>query len=285
MLLAETIADVRTELAELRRSGARVGLVPTMGALHAGHWSLVERCVRECGVAVVSLFVNPLQFGPQEDLARYPQTHAEDRAGCRQRGVALLFSPSAEEMYGGGVLTRIRVAELGEVLCGATRPGHFDGVCTVVCKLFNIVQPDVAYFGEKDFQQLVVIRRMVRDLSLQVEIVGCPIVRAEDGLALSSRNAYLSADERRRAPAIHEALQHAQTRVRAGERDARTITAEVERLLRNKVDVIEYVALVDTAALTPVDTLRGPARLCAAVRLGSARLIDNVAVDGGEQSH
>lgn len=285
MLLAETIADVRRELRELRRHGGRVGLVPTMGALHAGHWSLVERCVRECAVTVVSIFVNPLQFGPTEDLANYPRTRADDLAGCRQRGISLVFSPTAEAMYGGGILTRVRVADLGEVLCGAQRPGHFDGVCTVVGKLFNIIQPDVAYFGEKDFQQLVVIQRMVLDLSQQVEIVGCPIVRDADGLALSSRNAYLSPAERSRAPVIHQALRAGVELVRKGERASRPVIAEVERLLRGKVDSIEYVALVDPRALTPVARIEGPARLCAAVRLGPARLIDNEAVDVGEAVH
>jgi len=285
MLLADTIADVRTELAAMRGPHSRIGLVPTMGALHDGHWSLIERCVRECDVAVVSIFVNPLQFAPQEDLDRYPQTLTSDLSGCRQRGVALTFTPSVENMYPGRMLTRVHVDQLSGVLCGASRPGHFDGVSTVVCKLLNIVQPQVAYFGEKDYQQLVIIRRMARELSLPVEIVGCPIVRDADGLALSSRNAYLSPAERERAPVIHAALHAAVERFRSGVRDPGELMAGVSRMLGERVDFLEYVSLVDAESLSPVNSLDRPARLCVAVRIGRTRLIDNVAVDGRADRH
>jgi pantoate--beta-alanine ligase len=188
-------------------------------------------------------------------------------------------------MNGGGLLTRVHVKRLGDGLCGASRPGHFDGVCTVVYKLLNIIQPDVAYFGEKDYQQLVIVRRMVRDLSLPVEIVGCPIIRDADGLALSSRNAYLTADERKRAPVIHEALQAGSERVQAGTRVATDVIDSVARMLRQRVDTVEYVALVDAETLAALELIDRPARLCVAVRFGRTRLIDNVALDASAGNH
>lgn len=285
MLIADTVADLRTELAAFRSSGSRIGLVPTMGALHEGHESLIARCVRECVVSVVSIYVNPIQFGPAEDFAAYPRDLAADLARCRHRGVSIVFTPSDREMYGDGTLTRVSVDQLTQRLCGKSRPGHFDGVCTVVCKLFAIVQPDAAYFGEKDFQQLVVVRRMVQDLSLPVEVIGCPTVREPDGLALSSRNAYLNAEERRRAPAIHDALLAGAERVHGGECTAAAVTAFVAERLRGNVDSLEYVEIVDPRSLAPVDQITGPARLCVAARIGRTRLIDNIAVDARRPRH
>ncbi|MCB9851339.1 MAG: pantoate--beta-alanine ligase [Phycisphaerales bacterium] len=281
MLVADTIEGLRRELSDPRHHDARIGLVPTMGALHDGHWALIERAVRECDTAVVSIFVNPLQFGPGEDLDNYPRTRTEDLAGCRQRGASVVFAPTVDEMYDGDPVTNIHVRGLSEGLCGAHRPGHFDGVCTVVCKLLNIVQPTVAYFGEKDFQQLTIVRRMVADLSIPVEIIGCPIVRDHDGMALSSRNAYLSADERRRAAGIFAALASGQELVAGGERNADVIIRHVTGRLNTCVDTIEYVAIVDPDGLSPVESLDKPVRLCVACRVGTTRLIDNIALDAG----
>jgi len=206
MQTVNTKAQVRAAVAAARSEGRVIGLVPTMGALHAGHLALVERSVAECGFTVVSVFVNPTQFGPGEDLERYPRTLQADVQLCQQAGADLVFAPSADEMYAADAATTVHVARLTEGLCGAFRPGHFDGVTTVVCKLLNIAQPDRAYFGEKDYQQLVVVRRMVADLDLPVEVISVPTVREADGLAMSSRNRYLTPEQRAVAPALHRAL-------------------------------------------------------------------------------
>jgi pantoate--beta-alanine ligase len=282
MQVLETIAQVREALGPVRRAGSRVGFVPTMGALHEGHWSLVERARQACDQVVVSIFVNPLQFGPNEDLAAYPRPLEHDLAGCACYGCDWVFTPAPGEMYPDDTLTRIVVHRLSEPLCGRTRIGHFEGVATVVCKLLNIVWPDVAFFGEKDFQQLVVIRRMVRDLNMPVEIVGCPTVREPDGLARSSRNAYLDPDQRRRAASISAALRQAVEAVRHGERDVRRLSAGVRQHLADAGPAqIEYVEVVDADTLEPLEMVERPARLCVAARFGPARLIDNVALDAG----
>jgi len=271
-----TIAALRTALAGPRAAGARIGLVPTMGAFHAGHLSLMRRARAESDVVVVSLFVNPAQFAPHEDLAVYPRDEPRDATLAAEAGVDLLFAPTIEEIYPAGFATSVAVAGLTEPLCGRRRgPEHFHGVTTVVAKLLNIVQPHAAYFGEKDAQQLVVVRRLVRDLDIPVEIVGCPIVREPDGLALSSRNAYLSAEERVNARALAAALDAASALVAAGERAAEPILATARATLTDHGLEPEYVELVDPETLAPLAALDGPALLALAARVGRAHLIDN----------
>ena len=273
----ERIDQVRRAVREARGRGRKVGLVPTMGALHEGHASLIRAARGETGCVVVSIFVNPTQFEPGEDLGRYPRPLEKDMETCRREGVDVVFTPSAAEMYPDGFATGVRVADLAEKMCGAFRPGHFDGVSTVVAKLFAIVQPDVAYFGEKDAQQLAIVRRMAADLNLPLEIRGCPLVREPDGLALSSRNAYLSADERRRAPALSAALAEARLALAAGERDAAKVAAAVRRRLEAAAGVeIQYVAVVDPDTLADLDRIAGQALVAVAAKVGATRLIDNV---------
>ena len=273
----DRIDQVRRAVREARGRGRKVGLVPTMGALHEGHASLIRAARGETGCLVVSIFVNPTQFGPGEDLSRYPRPVEKDMELCRREGVDVVFTPSADEMYPEGFATSVGVAGLAEKMCGAFRPGHFDGVCTVVAKLFTIVQPDVAYFGEKDAQQLAIIRRMAADLNLPPEIHGCPIVREPDGLALSSRNAYLSADERRRAPALSAALAEAKLALAAGERDAAKVAAAVRRRLEAAAGVeIQYVAVVDPDTLADLARIADKVLVAVAAKVGATRLIDNV---------
>ena len=277
MVVAERICDVREHVAKARRAGSRIGLVPTMGALHAGHASLLRAARADGGYVVASIFVNPTQFGPGEDLARYPRPLEKDLQVCRREGVDLVFTPSAAEMYPDGPGTTVHVPVMSETMCGASRPGHFDGVSTVVAKLLAIVGPDAAYFGEKDAQQLAIVRRMVRDLNLPVEIRGCPLVRDADGLATSSRNVYLSPEERRRALALGRALAAARDRVRAGERDARALARD----LRQRLDAAdglatEYVAVVDPDTLEDLERIGDQVLVAAAVRVGPTRLIDNI---------
>jgi len=273
----DRIDQVRRAVREARGRGRKVGLVPTMGALHEGHASLIRAARGETGCVVVSIFVNPAQFGPGEDLSRYPRPLEKDMELCRREGVDAVFTPSAAEMYPEGFATSVRVAGLSEKMCGAFRPGHFDGVCTVVAKLFAIVQPDVAYFGEKDAQQLAIIRRMAADLNLPPEIHGCPLVREPDGLALSSRNAYLSADERRRALALSAALAEARLALAAGERDGAKVAAAVRRRLEAAAGVeIQYVAVVDPDTLADLARIADKVLVAVAAKVGATRLIDNV---------
>lgn len=274
-----TVADFRRAADRVRAGGASLGLVPTMGALHDGHRALMREARRRADVAAVTIFVNPTQFGPKEDLARYPRDLEGDVEKCEKEGVSLVFAPDATEMYPAGERTRVRVSGLTDHLCGASRPGHFEGVATIVTKLFAVAGPSVAVFGRKDYQQLQVIRRMTRDLLLPVEIVGFPTVREADGLALSSRNAYLAPDERSRALAIVGALGAAFDRFRAGERRAGTLRQPVEAGLREAGLRVDYATLADADELVPLDdasTVGERALLAVAAFSGSTRLIDNV---------
>lgn len=278
----QTLRDLpalRAALDALRGDGQAVALVPTMGALHDGHMALVDEARRHGRHVVVSIFVNPRQFGPNEDLDAYPRREAKDAQMLQAAGVDLLWAPPVEVMYPDGFATTVSVAGVSEGLDGAARPGHFDGVATVVLKLLNQVQPNIAIFGEKDFQQLAVIRRMVRDLDLGVEIMGMPTQRAEDGLALSSRNAYLSDEERRAALALPRALGEAKRQIEKGEPVEGAIARAVATLAAQGFDPIDYVALCDAVTLAPVTRVERPARLLGAAKLGRTRLIDNVAVD------
>jgi pantoate--beta-alanine ligase len=278
MRTVRTVAELQAALSPERRAGSSIGLVPTMGAFHDGHLSLMRRARRDCDVTVVSLFVNPTQFGATEDLGTYPRDEARDAALAAAEEVDLLFAPSPEEMYPEGFATLVRVRGLTEVLCGDPErrgPEHFDGVATVVTKLFNIVGPDVAYFGQKDAQQALVLERLVLDLNMPVRIEVCPTVRDPDGLAMSSRNAYLSPDERERALTLSRALEAADAAVTAGERDA----AAVLRAARAELDAggvaPEYLELRSANDLSPVERVNGSTLLAVAARVGAARLIDN----------
>ncbi|WP_407114922.1 pantoate--beta-alanine ligase [Bradyrhizobium sp. LMG 9283] len=270
------VAELRRTLAKSRSADQRVGFVPTMGYLHDGHLALIAASQAQCDVTVVSIFVNPTQFGPNEDLSTYPRDFLRDEGLCRDAGVAILFAPDAQEVYPSHFETFIEPGDLAKPLCGAFRPGHFRGVATVVCKLFNMVQPDVVFFGQKDFQQCAIVRRMAVDLNLPIEIVTVPTVREQDGLAMSSRNRYLSKEERQRALAINRGLSAALDEFRSGERNVEKLIAIAKGHLE-AVDRLQYLELVDGDTLNSADSpLRRPAALCAAAYVGSTRLIDNV---------
>jgi pantoate--beta-alanine ligase len=280
MEIARDIQTVRGFVDRARSAGRSIGFVPTMGALHAGHVSLIEAARRDAAFVVVSIFVNPTQFGPNEDFAKYPRDEAGDLARCDRAGAELVFLPPVEVMYPPGAETSIHVARLTDTLCGPLRPGHFDGVATVVAKLFNIVRPDRAYFGEKDAQQLAVLRRMTLDLDLPIELVGCPIVREPDGLAMSSRNAYLSPAERKQAPCLYRSLRQAAERIAGGQTNPETVLAAMrETILAAGPARIEYVSIVDPDALQPVARIDRRVLIALAVRIGATRLIDNLQVD------
>ncbi len=280
MKVVRTVAALRKVLAPARRKGREIGFVPTMGALHAGHASLVARARRTCDVVVVSIFVNPAQFGPKEDLSRYPRTIPADLALCWKAGADVVFVPSVREVYRPGADTVVDQSGLTRHLCGPFRPGHFRGVLTVVAKLFNMVRPDAAFFGLKDYQQAVVIDRMARDLDFPVRIVKCPTVRERDGLAMSSRNRYLSPEERRQALGLVAALRAGRRLIRAGERRASRVSIAMRaKVLAHAPGArIDYAAVADPATLAPLRTVRGRALLALAVRLGKTRLIDNMVV-------
>ena len=274
-----TAAAMRVFSREARSRGARIGLVPTMGALHQGHLSLVGRARTECTAVVVSIYVNPLQFGPREDFKAYPRDLERDKDHLRASGCDVLFVPQDGEIHVPGHRTTIEVQNMQDLLCGRSRPGHFRGVTTVVAKLLAIVQPDAAYFGEKDAQQVRIIRRMALDLHEETRIISCPIVREADGLAMSSRNIYLSAEERRAAPVLYRALRAAAERARSGETDAARLASLVrETIAREPLARIDYVEVVDGETLEPVTTTRPGLLLAVAVWFGGARLIDNIAL-------
>jgi pantoate--beta-alanine ligase len=280
MITAKTIAETRRHVRAARTAGRSVGFVPTMGALHRAHWALVDAARQRCDYVVVSIFVNPTQFAPGEDFERYPRRLEDDLRGCAEHRVDLVFVPDVAAMYRDDALTRVAVRELTEPLCGRFRPGHFDGVTTVVAKLFNIVAPDSAFFGEKDYQQLLVIRRMARDLDLPVEIVACPTVREEDGLACSSRNAYLSSTHRAQAASLYRALQEVAQAVRRGQTDVAALIESMRRtILEAGPAEIDYISIVDPESLRDVAVVDRPVRICLAVRIGGCRLIDNLSVD------
>jgi pantoate--beta-alanine ligase len=274
---ARSVSALRQAVAGWRGRGERVGLVPTMGAIHAGHLALAGAARAQCGRVVASLFVNPKQFGPSEDFTAYPRDEAADFAAFEKAGIDLVFTPPVAEMYPPGFATSVRVGGVSEGLDGVFRPGHFEGVATVVAKLLLQCLPDAAYFGEKDYQQLMVVRRLVRDLDIPVRIEGVPTVREADGLALSSRNVYLSAEERRTAPLLHRVLSDAAGRIAQGDGVAGVLDQGLE-VLRGAGFAVDYLELRDAVDLTPIERLAGPARLLAAARLGRTRLIDNIAV-------
>jgi pantoate--beta-alanine ligase len=279
MKTIRTIKALRLQLGVLRRKGKTIGFVPTMGYFHAGHVSLMRASVKDNAVTVVSLFVNPIQFGPHEDLAKYPRDLKRDAAMARAAGVDLLFVPSVDQMYPQPLLTYVDVGRMGEMLCGQTRPGHFRGVATVVSKLLNIVQPDVMYLGQKDAQQAEVLKKMVRDLDIPVRIKVCPTLREKDGLAMSSRNAYLSPAERAQAPAIYRALCHARGMVADGERDAAKINSKIKKLLSDGTSAsIVYISCVGLDGFTVARRIKGETLIAVAARIGSTRLIDNIVV-------
>jgi pantoate--beta-alanine ligase len=277
--IEHTIADIRDEVAGARRLGMSIALVPTLGALHEGHASLIRAAGKPSSFVVVSIFVNPTQFGPNEDFAKYPRTLEADQAVCAAAGANTIFAPSVEEMYPENAFTFVDVAKLGDTLCGPSRPGHFRGVCTVVLKLLNIVQPDVAYFGAKDYQQARIIQQMVRDLDVPVEVKVEPTVREPDGVALSSRNRYLSDEQRAAAPAIYRALQSVRDLAK-NESDVSRLEAALSTELSSIPGArIDYARIVDTETLQPLARLDGPAVAAVAVFLGSTRLIDNILLD------
>ena len=278
MQIVRTVDALREALDKLRAGGGTIALVPTMGALHAGHMALIEEARLHATHVVASIFINPTQFGPNEDLDAYPRREAADAALLQKHGCALLWAPDVAEMYPAGFATTVSVKGVSEGLCGAARPGHFDGVSTVVAKLFGQVRPDVALFGEKDFQQLAVIRRMAADLDLGIDIIGLPTQRDDDGLALSSRNAYLTDEERISARALPRALGEAAAAIERGEAVADVLEAARRRLAEAGFDPIDYVALCDAESLEPVDSPERESRLLAAARIGRTRLIDNIRV-------
>ncbi len=280
MEIIRKIGRAREQCRRYRDAGERIVLVPTMGALHEGHLSLIRKAREIADRIVVSIFVNPLQFGPEEDYQRYPKPVAVDVEVCDREGVDLVFHPEVADLYPDGFSTFVGVEKVTENLCGKQRPDHFRGVATVVLKLINIFQPEFAVFGQKDFQQSVVIRRLVRDLNLPTEVVVCPIVRESDGLAVSSRNRYLSSEERRAAAVIFRALSRAETLAREGEKSARRIEEEIRAVLESEPIVKgEYIALTDAVDLQPTKRLKGKVLVALAARVGTTRLIDNVILD------
>lgn len=278
--IATTIQEVRDTVKEWKSQGLTVGLVPTMGYLHEGHGSLIKTSASECDKTVVSVFLNPTQFAPNEDLESYPRDFEQDKVLCEKMGADLVFHPEVSEMYEQDNATFVEIlSEMPKQLCGKTRPIHFRGVCTVVSKLFNIVTPDKAFFGEKDAQQLAIIKRMVRDMSYGIEIVGCPIIREEDGLAKSSRNTYLNEEERKAALCLSKAIFFGQSLVEKGETDANKVLEEMKNLINKEpLARIDYVEAVDGVTMMPVDKIEKDTLVAMAVYIGKTRLIDNFSV-------
>ncbi|NLC99561.1 MAG: pantoate--beta-alanine ligase [Gammaproteobacteria bacterium] len=281
MNTVQTLAQLRSSVAQARSAGKRIAFVPTMGNLHAGHIALITQAVARADFVVASIFVNPLQFGPNEDLDNYPRTLAADQSKLEAAGCNLLFTPSPHDIYPSGMAqqTIVSVPGVSNGLCGGSRPGHFDGVSTVVCKLFNMVQPDLALFGEKDYQQLAVIRKMVADLNMPIEICGVAIVRDSDGLALSSRNGYLNAQQRAVAPALQQCMQSVKTHIKNGNRDYAALFAQFNSDLQAAGFRLDYVELRDALSLEPADADSRNMVLLAAAYLGTTRLIDNLIID------
>jgi len=284
MEVIETIEAVRENVKAARKKGKKIGLVPTMGAFHRGHISLIERAVKDCDFVVVSIFVNPTQFGHGEDFEKYPRDFDADIEACRKAGVDLVFAPSTEQMYTAENLTWVNVEKLTDTLCGQFRLGHFRGVTTVCAKLFNIVQPDIAFFGRKDAQQAIVIKRMVADLNMPLKFVICPTVRDTDGLALSSRNQYLTEQQRKDATLIYKSLQECEKMLKAGVTSTKEVITQMRSILYQAPSInIEYVGIVDAETLQSLDHITGRVLAAVAVRIGPARLIDNILVDAAKQ--
>ncbi|SFC81473.1 pantoate--beta-alanine ligase [Pragia fontium] len=278
--IVKTISEVRDTVKAWKKAGYQVGFVPTMGYLHEGHQSLMSAAKADNHKVVVSIFVNPMQFGPNEDLASYPRDIDKDQQLCQQAGVDLIFHPDASEIYAEDFCSFVDMTGLTEELCGRSRPAHFRGVCTVVSKLFNIVQPDKAYFGQKDAQQLAVIRRMVRDLNIDVQVIGCPIVREADGLAKSSRNSYLNAEQRQAALCLSQAISLGQQLVQRGERNCQKITSSMQSIITQQpLARVDYITIVDAETLRPIEQIHQSILCAIAVYIGNTRLIDNFIVD------
>ncbi len=279
MKVFETVKEVREAVGQLKSEGKSIGFVPTMGFLHEGHLSLVRESVQKTGAAVVSIFINPTQFGPGEDFKEYPRDLEHDLSLLENEGVGIVFRPDQEEMYPKGFRSYVEVHELQDKLCGRSRPGHFRGVCTVVLKLFQIVEPDIAFFGQKDAQQAVIIKRMVQDLNLNVAVEVLPIIREEDGLALSSRNSYLDIEERKAAVCLFKCLQKAEKMIRERERNSRRIIQAMERIIHSEpLARMDYIEIVDLDNLDPLDKIEGVVLVALAVFIGEVRLIDNMIV-------
>jgi pantoate--beta-alanine ligase len=280
MKVAKTIESVRRLVKAARSKGKKICLVPTMGALHIGHISLIEAAKKKCDFVVVSIFVNPTQFGPGEDFEKYPRPLKADLEICRKADVDVVFAPAAEQMYPRENLAWINVEKLTRQLCGRFRPRHFRGVATVCAKLFNVVAPDIAFFGQKDAQQAIVIRRMVTDLNMPLKIVVCPTVRQADGLAVSSRNQYLTEQQKKDAAYIYKALKKSENLVRRGTKKSETIISEMKKILKQVPSIkIEYISIVDAQTLQELDKITGRALIAVAVKIGSTRLIDNIVID------
>ncbi len=280
MEIIETIEKTRKIIAKAKAAGKKIGFVPTMGALHEGHFSLIKAAKKQTDFVVVSIFVNPAQFGPGEDIDKYPRPFDEDVKACSNLGVDVVFAPAVEQMYPEKNLTWVNVEKLSEPLCGKSRPEHFRGVATVCAKLFNIVQPDFAFFGQKDAQQVIIVQRMATDLNMPLKIVVCPTVREKDGLAMSSRNKYLSAKEKKDAALLYAALQEAELFINAGVRKSSELIKEMEKILKiSKQIKVDYISIVDAQTLDEIKEVKGQVLIALAVKLGAARLIDNIMLD------
>jgi len=284
MQLTRTIEDARSRIKVARSQGKKIGLVPTMGALHIGHTSLIDRAVKETDYVVVSIFVNPTQFGAGEDFEKYPRPIEADLKICEEHNVDLVFNPGPEEIYQDENITWVNVEKLTEPLCGRNRPGHFRGVTTVCAKLFNIITPDIAYFGQKDAQQAIVVKRMSADLNMPLEIVICPTVREPNGLAISSRNQYLSDQQRKDATLIYKSLQKCQQMIESGTRDTHKIISQMQQILEQEPSIkIEYISIVNADSLRDIDEAKGKILAAVAAKIGPARLIDNILIDTREK--
>jgi len=282
MKVARTIESVRRLVKATQSAGKKIGFVPTMGALHKGHISLIEAARKDCDFIVVSIFVNPTQFGPGEDFAKYPRPIEADLKMCRKAGVDVVFAPTPREMYPAENLTWVDVEKLSEPLCGKFRPSHFRGVATVCAKLFNIVTPDIAYFGQKDAQQAIVIKRMVADLNMPLKIIVCPTVREKDGLAMSSRNQYLTAQQKKDAAYIYKSLRKCRQMIKQGVRDTKKIKTQMRRILKHIPSAdIQYISIVDAETLRNIDRVAGKVLAVVAVKIGPTRLIDNILIEAG----